>query len=175
MLSDSERDRYDLDRSSNRGVVTSVRGSVVDVRLDGPLPAIHSVLHAGAGDAIVIEVLTQRALLHVRGVALTSTEGLSRGMVVTDTGAPLQAPVGKAVVSRMFDVFGQAIDGGEPLTDVAGRSVGDVTLGHDVAKSEAQRRAGWQAGADFVEEAARQSQCLCHPIPFIAPAGIRQH
>jgi F-type H+-transporting ATPase subunit beta len=44
-------------------------------------------------------------------------------MVVTDTGAPLQAPVGKAIVSRMFDVFGQTIDGGEPLADVAWRSV----------------------------------------------------
>ncbi len=108
---------------ANRGVVASVRGSVVDVRFDGPLPAIHSVLHAGAGGAIVVEVLTQRDQRHVRGVALTSTEGLARGMAVIDTGAPLRAPVGKAIVSRMFDVFGQTIDGGEPLADVAWRSV----------------------------------------------------
>jgi F-type H+-transporting ATPase subunit beta len=105
------------------GVVASVRGSVVEVHFDGPLPAIHAVLHAGAHNAIVIEVLTQRDQHHVRGVALTSTEGLARGMAVTNTGAPLQAPVGKAIVSRMFDVFGQTIDNAGPLKDVDWRSV----------------------------------------------------
>jgi F-type H+/Na+-transporting ATPase subunit beta len=123
MAFDSDPDLKTLTAPANRGVVTSVRGSVVDVRFDGPLPAIHSVLHAGDEQHIVIEVLTQRDPRHVRGVALTSTEGLARGMVVTDTGAPLQAPVGKAIVSRMFDVFGQTIDGGEPLTNVTWRSV----------------------------------------------------
>ena len=105
------------------GVVTAIRGSVVDARFDGLLPAIHSVLRAGEDDTIVIEVLTQPDTRHVRGVALTSTEGLARGMPVTDTGAPLQAPVGKAIVSRMFDVFGRIIDGGEPLADVTWRPV----------------------------------------------------
>ena len=123
MAFNSEGDRKVADEPDKRGVVASVRGSVVDVRFDGPLPAIHSVLRAGTEGAIVIEVLTQRDQRHVRGVALTSTEGLARGMRVTDTGAPLQAPVGKAIISRMFDVFGQTIDGGEPLTDVEWRSV----------------------------------------------------
>ncbi|MEO8279625.1 MAG: F0F1 ATP synthase subunit beta [Ideonella sp.] len=112
-----------LDGSDNCGVVTSVRGSVVDVRFDGALPAIHSVLHTGVGDAIIVEVLTQRDQRHVRGVALTGTEGLARGMLVTNTGLPLQAPVGKAIVSRMFDVFGRTIDGGKPLSDIVWRSV----------------------------------------------------
>ena len=120
---DSESDKQNRDRSDNHGVVTSVRGGVVDMRFDGPLPAIHSVLHAGVGNTIVVEVLTQRDQRHVRGVALTSTEGLARGTVVTDTGAPLQAPVGKAIVSRMFDVFGNVIDRGVPLADVSWRSV----------------------------------------------------
>ncbi len=96
---------------------------MVDVRFDGPLPAIHSVLHAGVGGAVVVEVLAQRDQRHVRGVALTGTEGLARGMEVTDTGAALQAPVGKGIVSRMFDVFGRTIDGGEQPADVAWRSV----------------------------------------------------
>ncbi len=56
----------------NRGVVTSVRGSVVDLRFEGPLPPIHSVLHAGIGGGIVVEVLTQRDPRHVRGVTLTT-------------------------------------------------------------------------------------------------------
>jgi F-type H+-transporting ATPase subunit beta len=105
------------------GIVTAVRGSVVDVRFEGVLPTIHSVLRAGPDDGIVIEVLTQRDERHVRGIALTRTEGLSRGAPVRDTGGPLRAPVGKAIVSRMFDVFGHAIDRGEPLTQVEWRSV----------------------------------------------------
>src|SRR5450631_2785027 len=105
------------------GIVTSVRGSVVDVRFEGPLPTIQSVLHAGEDDRIVIEVLTQRDERHVRGIALTTTEGLARGAPVRDTGGPLRAPVGKAIISRVFDVFGNPIDRGEPLAQVEWRSV----------------------------------------------------
>jgi F-type H+-transporting ATPase subunit beta len=109
--------------SSNLGAVASVRGSVVDVRFDGLLPPIYSVLRAGAQNEIVIEVLTQRDARHVRGIALTPTQGLARGMVVTDTGGPLKAPVGKAILSRMFDVFGNAIDRKPAPADVQWRSV----------------------------------------------------
>ena len=109
--------------SSNLGVVASVRGSVVDVRFDGSLPPINSVLRAGADTRIVIEVLAQRDARHVRGIALTPTQGLARGMAVTDTGGPLKAPVGKAILSRMFDVFGNAIDRQPAPADVQWRSV----------------------------------------------------
>jgi F-type H+-transporting ATPase subunit beta len=105
------------------GIVTAVRGSVVDVRFEGVLPTIHSVLLAGADEHIVIEVLTQRDERQVRGIALTATEGLARGAPVRDTGGPLRAPVGKAIVSRMFDVFGHVIDRGAPLDQVEWRSV----------------------------------------------------
>ncbi|MEO7953230.1 MAG: F0F1 ATP synthase subunit beta, partial [Polaromonas sp.] len=93
----------------NPGVVVSVRGSVVDVRFDAHLPPIHTVLHAD-GRRIVLEVLSQRDNHHVRAIALTPTQGLARGMRVEDTGEPLMAPVGKGILSRMFDVFGNAID-----------------------------------------------------------------
>jgi len=109
--------------SSNLGAVASVRGSVVDVRFDGPLPPIYSVLRSGVKNEIVIEVLAQRDARHVRGIALTPTQGLARGMVVTDTGGPLKAPVGKAILSRMFDVFGNAIDRLPAPADVQWRSV----------------------------------------------------
>ena len=92
------------------GEVASVRGSVVDVRFDGRLPSIYSVLRAGEQGQIVIEVLEQRDMHHVRGIALTPLQGLARGMAVQNTGEPLQAPVGRGVLSRMFDVFGNAID-----------------------------------------------------------------
>ncbi len=107
----------------NLGKVVSVRGSVVDVRFDGHLPSVYSVLHAGEEGRIVIEVLAQRDAHVVRGIALMPTQGLARGMVVTDTGGPLKAPVGKGILSRMFDVFGNTIDREGPLSDVQWRSV----------------------------------------------------
>jgi F-type H+-transporting ATPase subunit beta len=108
---------------ANPGTVVSVRGSVVDVRFNAQLPPIYSVLHAGADKQIVIEVLAQRDARHVRGIALTPTQGLARGVAVEDTGGPLQAPVGKGVLSRMFDVFGNVIDREPELSDVQWRSV----------------------------------------------------
>jgi F-type H+-transporting ATPase subunit beta len=108
---------------SNIGVIASVRGSVVDVRFDKHLPPIYSVLLAGAEKQIVIEVLAQQDARHVRGIALTPTQGLARGMAVEDTGGPLKAPVGKAVLSRMFDVFGNTIDREAALSNAEWRSV----------------------------------------------------
>ncbi|MEO7939255.1 MAG: hypothetical protein ABIR55_11565, partial [Burkholderiaceae bacterium] len=78
---------------SGAGVVTGVRGSVVDVRFDGPLPPIRTLLRAGDGGAIAIEVLTQTDARHVRCIALTPTQGLARGTPVVNTGGPLCAPV----------------------------------------------------------------------------------
>ena len=101
----------------------SVRGSVVDVRFEDQLPPIYSVLKAGEEGRIVIEVLIQMDARHVRGIALTPTHGLARGMAVEDTGGPLQAPVGKEVLSRMFDVFGNTIDRGTALSDAQRRPV----------------------------------------------------
>ncbi|WP_333876534.1 F0F1 ATP synthase subunit beta [Methylobacter sp.] len=106
----------------NLGKVVSVRGSVVDIQFDENLPPIYSLLHANKGD-IVIEVLAQLDVHRVRGIALTPTQGLARGMAVEDTGGPLNAPVGKGILSRMFDVFGNAIDGQAVPVDVQRRSV----------------------------------------------------
>jgi F-type H+-transporting ATPase subunit beta len=109
--------------SANSGVVVSVRGSVVDIQFDARLPPIYSVLRTGAEQQIVIEVLVQLDAHRVRGIALTPTQGLARGMAVEDSGGPLLAPVGKGVLSRMFDVFGNAIDRQAAPTDVQWRSV----------------------------------------------------
>jgi F-type H+/Na+-transporting ATPase subunit beta len=106
----------------NIGAVTAVRGSVVDVRFEHRLPDIYSVLRAGATKGVVIEVVTQIDAHHVRGIALTPTQGLARAMPVEDSGLPLQAPVGKSILSRMFDVFGRVIDGGPEPTDISWRS-----------------------------------------------------
>lgn len=109
--------------NANEGSVVSVRGSVVDIHFDKHLPPIHNMLHAGVDGNIAIEVLAQRDQHHVRGIALTPTQGLARGTVVYDTGNPLTAPVGKLIRSRMFDVFGNTIDSGPAPEDVEWRSV----------------------------------------------------
>src|SRR5271170_6423628 len=108
---------------SNLGVVVSVRGSVVDIRFDDHLPPIYSVLRAGTKKEIVIEVLSQQDAHHVRGIALTPTQGLARGTAVEDTGGPLKAPVGREILSRMFDVFGHAIDRQPEPAEVQWRTV----------------------------------------------------
>lgn len=105
---------------SQSGVIVAVRGSIVDMRFHGGLPAIHSLLRAGDDGRVAIEVLAQRDAQHVRGIALSPTQGLARGMPVKDTGGPLQAPVGKAILSRMFDVFGNTIDREPALSGVDG-------------------------------------------------------
>jgi F-type H+-transporting ATPase subunit beta len=107
---------------SNPGAVVSVRGSVVDIRFDAHLPPIYSLLHAKEGE-IAIEVLAQLDAHRVRGIALTPTQGLARGIAVEDTGGPLKAPVGKGILSRMFDVFGNAIDRQAAAIDVEWRTV----------------------------------------------------
>jgi F-type H+-transporting ATPase subunit beta len=110
----------------------------VDVQFDSYLPAIHTLLRAGPQKQIVIEVLAQTHAHRVRGIALTATQGLARGTVVADTGSPLQVPVGKAVLSRMFNVFGETIDREAPLTDMPLRSVhrAPPALTHRSTKSE---------------------------------------
>ena len=109
--------------SSNFGSIVSVRGGVVDVRFDRRLPPIFSVLHAGAEGKIIVEVMAQLDASRVRGIALTPTEGLARGMQVEDSGKPLEVPVGKEIMSRMFDVFGSAIDRKPPPQNVQWRTI----------------------------------------------------
>ncbi len=107
---------------------------MVDVRFDHDLPPINSVLHAGKDGTVIIEVLTQTDSHHVRGIALTRTQGLGRGSSVTSSGAPLEVPVGKEILSRMFDVFGSTIDDGPKLGDLPRKSV------HQEPPSLADRR-----------------------------------
>ena len=108
---------------SNLGAVVSVRGSIIDVRFEKHLPPIYSLLRTGKDNKIAIEILTQLDAHHVRGIALTPTGGLARGMPVEDTGGPLKAPVGRGTLSRMFDVFGNAIDRKAAPSDVEWRPI----------------------------------------------------
>ncbi len=112
-----------LEARQNCGQVVAVRGSVIDVRFESTLPPIKSLLRAGESGQVAIEVLSELDEFTVRGIALTPTQGLARGMLVVDTGGELQVPVGPGVLSRMFDVFGNPIDRRPPPDNVEWRSV----------------------------------------------------
>jgi len=104
------------------GQVLSVRGSVVDVEFGKHLPSVYSLLHAKQGK-ISIEVLAHLNSHSVRGIALTPTQGLSRGEEAEDTGGPLRVPVGQEILSRMFNVFGETIDQKPQPKNVEWRSI----------------------------------------------------
>ena len=109
--------------STHKGIILSVRGSVVDIRFEEGLPGINTMLRTGAEGEVVIEVLSQQSENVVRGISLTPTQGLSRGMPVEDSGKTLQVPVGKGILSRMFNVLGNTIDREGTLSDVQWRSI----------------------------------------------------
>jgi len=97
------------------GAVLAVRGSVVDARFEGHVPTLGSQLIVAG--RIPVEVLSQLNDRTVRGIALKPTRGISRGDIVVDTNANLTVPVGASTLGRMFNVFGEVVDDGEPLTD----------------------------------------------------------
>jgi F-type H+-transporting ATPase subunit beta len=93
---------------NKKGVISQIIGAVIDVEFEGQLPKIYNALKVGD---LVLEVQQHLNDTTVRTVAMSSTEGLSRGMKVIDTGAPITVPVGEEVLGRMIDVIGQPIDG----------------------------------------------------------------
>lgn len=103
------------------GIVIAVRGSIVDVQFPrDALPPLHTLLRAGDRQSIAIEVLSYLSPDCLRGIALTQTQGLARGDDVFNMGAPLSVPVGEVLLGRMFDVFGEPIDGQGKLASELG-------------------------------------------------------
>jgi len=100
----------------DRSEVTAVRGPVLDIRVDGELPAIHDAVEIGAADnTIYAEVQAHIDPHHARVIALQSTQGIARGAPARLTGGPLSVPVGPAVLGRLVDVMGRVGDGKPPL------------------------------------------------------------
>lgn len=95
------------------GKISQVMGAVVDVEFkNGNLPQILNALEVKEWDTrLVLEVAQHLGDSFVRTIAMDSTDGLTRGMEVTDTGAPITVPVGPETLGRLFDVLGQTIDG----------------------------------------------------------------
>lgn len=89
------------------GKVVRIRGDVVDVTFAGQAPQIQELLYAGQLPLEVTSLLDQN---RVRCIALAPVRGLGLGAAVKATGAPIQVPVGEAVLGRMLNVFGEPID-----------------------------------------------------------------
>jgi F-type H+/Na+-transporting ATPase subunit beta len=110
-------------QNADTGRVVAVRGSVVDAAFEGKLPAIYSLLRTGDEERIAVEVITHLDDRTVRGVAMTATQGLARGDSIRNTGHPLRVPVGKQVLGRIFNVFGETIDRLGPVEGGEWRSI----------------------------------------------------
>ena len=99
-----------MDGELDRGEVSAVRGSVVDIKFNGQLPQINNRINAGKDGRVILEVASHLDENTVRCVALTSAGGLSRNSLAIDTGSPITIPVGGTLLGRMFNVFGEPID-----------------------------------------------------------------
>ena len=96
---------------SKKGYITQVIGAVVDVKFDGELPEILTALECNnGGTRLVLEVAQHLGESSARTIAMDSTEGLKRGDEVTDTGKPIQVPVGPKTLGRIINVIGEPID-----------------------------------------------------------------
>jgi len=107
---------------ANLGSIIQVVGPVVDVGFSASggvesVPGILNALEVNAGNRkVVLEVLQHIGDNRVRCVAMEATEGLARGMEVSDTGHPIQVPVGDEILGRMFNVTGKSIDDKGPFS-----------------------------------------------------------
>src|ERR1022692_2715277 len=106
----------------NKGKIVQVIGPVLDIEFTDNLSAIYNALTveftspgAAGKTKLTLEVQQHLGDNWVRAVAMSSTEGLKRGMEVTDTGLPISMPVGEAVMGRVFDVTGQPVDEQGPV------------------------------------------------------------
>jgi F-type H+-transporting ATPase subunit beta len=99
------------------GKITQIIGAVVDVQFDGDLPAILNALECdNQGRRLVLEVAQHLGENTVRTVAMDSTDGLTRGLAVSDTGNPILVPVGPETLGRIMNVIGEPVDERGPVT-----------------------------------------------------------
>lgn len=103
---------------TKQGIITQVVGVVIDVEFENHLPPIYNGLAIERdGKTLMLEVAQHLSRHSVRAISLGPTDGLARGVKVTDTGAPISVPVGDKTLGRMFNVVGQPIDGQPEIKD----------------------------------------------------------
>ena len=101
----------------SKGIIHQIIGPVIDIKFEPEhLPDLLNAINIEIDDrTIVAEVAQHIGDDIVRCVALSSTDGLRRGMEASDTGGPISVPVGPEVLGRLFNVIGETIDGKEPV------------------------------------------------------------
>lgn len=109
--------------AENSGKIVAINGSVVEVWFAKKLPAMFNALTTGENNGLMLETQGYIDEHTVRALAMGGTQGLARGMRVVDLGHPIEVPVGDKTLGRMFNVFGQAIDGEAPLKNPEVRSI----------------------------------------------------
>ncbi len=109
--------------SQNAGKVVQVIGPVLDVEFEPEhLPELYSALRIEEGDVkLVVEVQQHIGRNQVRAVAMSSSDGVVRGMRAVDTGGPITVPVGAPALGRILNVLGEPVDGGAPIPAEAER------------------------------------------------------
>ena len=106
------------------GRVVQVLGAVVDVQFDGHLPEILNALEAdNGGNRLVLEVAQHLGESTVRTIAMDSTEGVMRGLPVTDTGNSIEVPVGEETLGRIMNVIGEPVDEAGPIKTKTKRGI----------------------------------------------------
>jgi len=98
--------------AKNRGTVVQIMGPALDIRFEeGQLPQLLNAITVANGDATIVAEVAQHVGDNVvRCIAMSSTDGLQRGVEATDTGAPITVPVGEECLGRVFNLLGQPID-----------------------------------------------------------------
>ena len=114
-------ERAEETKNRNTGRITQVIGVVLDVRFDrGRIPRIHEAIRIDTkgGKPLVAETAQHLGNDTVRCIAMGATDGLARGMAAVAEGDMIRVPVGEETLGRVFNVLGEPIDGGKPLSDV---------------------------------------------------------
>lgn len=102
---------------SNNGIIIKIQGPVIDVRFEKEVPDVNEalIIPLTNGQTLTLEVAFVTGDNEVKTLAMGSTDGLTRGMAVERTHAPISVPVGDATLGRIFNVLGDVIDEGKPL------------------------------------------------------------
>ena len=147
--------------NENIGEVVSVIGPVVDMRFNDRLPKLYNAIIIPFNDEeITCEVEQDIGNDKVRCIALSQTNGLTRGMKAIDTGKAIQVPVGKEILGRMFNLLGEPIDGLEPL---------DENIGRDIIHKKAPSFEQQQTSIEILETGIKVVDLLC---PYIKGGKI---
>ena len=121
------------------GRITQVIGAVVDVKFDGHLPKILNALETtNQGSRLVLEVAQHLGENTVRTIAMDTSEGLTRGQAVVDTGAPISVPVGEETLGRIINVIGEPVDEAGPLVTKGTRAIHQPAPSYSEQATEAQ-------------------------------------